>query len=166
MKSIARIVFVFFLLFLVSFLPVLTSTAKASEVFWAPLRGSQEVPPVATLTTGDAYFRVNRRSDSIDVRVDVRRGVGITQAHIHCAPAGQNGGVVVWLAGLLQGGGHDIDGRWIGSASFDSGAIVNAACGATIAQLVQAMRSGQAYVNVHSADHPAGVVRGQIRPMR
>jgi hypothetical protein len=35
--------------------------------------------------------------------------------------------------------------------------------GKTIADLVTAMKMGEAYVNAHTVDHPGGATRGQIR---
>ena len=74
--------------------------------FKAKLRGKHEVPPVRTRTVGVAKFSVNRRLTRIafDVHVRVRgRDVGLlgaAGAHIHCAPAGENGPAVAFLPEL------------------------------------------------------------------
>ena len=143
----------------------LAVTADAKELFKARLDGGQEVPPVLTNTSGNAFFRLDNAGHSIEIQLRVRDGVDITQAHIHCAPAGVNGPVVVFLAGLISVG-QDIDGKWIGSASFDDDNIGDTNCGETIAELADAMRSGDTYVNVHSVANPGGEVRGQVYPTR
>lgn len=144
----------------VSLLPI---TAVASgNAFKADLSGAQEVPPVVTQTSGDAKFRVNADESEIAVDLTVTGGeglLGVAGAHIHCAPAGQNGPVVAFLAGVYPGG---LDGDLRIRLTINNGNIINPACGATIGELVQSFRAGMAYVNVHSIANPGGVVRGQI----
>ena len=143
---------------------VYAGMANADELFKATLTGDQEVPPVGpviTDTTGKAFFRLNKAEDEIEIQLHVNDGVRITQSHIHCAPAGVNGPVVVFLAGL-HGAGLDIDGKWVSNATIKTTSIVNTACGATVSALAASMRAGNTYANVHSVAHPAGVVRGQI----
>lgn len=136
-------------------------TANAKELFKATLSGDQEVPSVATDTTGRALLRLNKAETEIGFQLHVNDGVGITQAHIHCAPVGVNGPVVAFLAGLNPVG-YDVDGKWVSNATITDDSIVDPACGATVSALAESMRDGEAYVNVHSVDEPAGVVRGQI----
>ena len=139
--------------------------ANAKELFKATLTGAQEVPPVSSDASGKAFLRVDNSETEIEIQLHVSEGQGITQAHIHCAPVGQNGSVVVFLAGL-HSAGLDIDGKWISNAVITAGSIVNAACGATIAELVEAMRDGDTYVNVHSIANASGEIRGQIAPTK
>lgn len=130
----------------------------------ADLSGAEEVPnPVETDTTGTAKFKV--RGDTIEFKLDIRNADGIlgaAGAHIHCASAGANGPVVAFLAGVVPGG---FDGTVELDATLTAANIVNPACGADIASLVESMRAGNTYVNVHSIDFPGGEVRGQIRPL-
>ncbi len=131
--------------------------------FRADLSGAEEVPPVETDTTGTAKFKV--RGDSIEFKLDIKNAdniLGAAGAHIHCAPAGENGPVVAFLAGAVPGG---FDGRVKLAGTLTADNIVNPACGTDIAELVDSMRAGDTYVNVHSADVPSGEVRGQIRPL-
>jgi hypothetical protein len=129
-------------------------------VFKARLSGANEVPPVETETTGKAKFVA--RGDSIDFELEVEDAddvFGAAGAHIHCAPAGENGPVVAFLAGPVTGG---FDGSVEVEATLTAANITDPACGADIAGLVESMRQGRTYVNVHSTPHPGGVVRGQI----
>lgn len=138
------------------------SIAHADELFKATLTGDQEVAPVDTGTTGRAYLWLNKAETQIDFQLHVTDGQRITQSHIHCAPAGVNGPIVVFLAGL-HAAGLDINGKWIGNATITDASIVNTMCGATVAELAASMRNGNTYVNVHSIANPGGVVRGQIK---
>ena len=129
-------------------------------VFKARLSGANEVPPVETETTGKAKFVA--RGDSIDFELEVEDAddvFGAAGAHIHCAPAGENGPVVAFLAGPVTGG---FDGSVEVEATLTAANITDPACGADIAGHVESMRQGRTYVNVHSTAHPNGVVRGQI----
>jgi hypothetical protein len=67
-------------------------------------------------------------------------------AHIHEAPMGQNGPVIVPLA-------KTADNVW----SVPAGAKL------TDAQL-QSLKSGNLYINVHSVANKGGEIRGQLKP--
>lgn len=141
-----------------------TSTAYGTGAlnFRVPLSGDEEVPPVATDTTGMALLRVDREQTEIRYRLTIRDAtdiLAVAGAHLHCAPAGQNGPVVAFLAGQSAGG---YDGTVEMRATLTDANITNVACGATVAELVQSMLAGQVYVNVHSTANPGGEVRGQV----
>ena len=131
--------------------------------FRADLTGDEEVPvPVDTDTTGEAEFEVNRDRTRIDFELEVEDGERILAgpgAHLHCGAFGENGPVILFIAGGVPVG---FDGDVEISGSWNDGNIVNAACGATIADVVDSMIDGGTYVNVHSAANPAGEIRGQV----
>ena len=60
--------------------------AEASELLKATLTGDQEVPPVATDTTGKVFIMLNRDETAMEFHLHVSDGVRIQQGHIHCAP--------------------------------------------------------------------------------
>lgn len=140
-------------------------TPRPRSCFKATLSGDQEVPPVDTDTEGSTFLRLNGGESEIEFQLHVSDGVGIAMGHIHCGDVGVNGPVVVFLAGFNPGG-YDVDGKWVSNATITDANIVDrtSTCGATLSALVESMRDGHAYVNVHSLAHPAGVVRGQIEP--
>jgi hypothetical protein len=135
--------------------------ANADELFKATLTGDQEVPPVITDTTGKALLILNQAKTELEFQLHVNDGVRITQSHIHCAPVGVNGPIVVFLAGRHDAG-LDVDGKWVSNATITDTSIVNTACGETLSELAESMRAGNTYVNVHSVAHPSGVIRGQV----
>jgi hypothetical protein len=137
--------------------------AKNAANFRVELSGENEVPPVITETSGTALFHVNQQLTEITVMLDISNAdnaLGAAGAHLHCAPAGANGPVVAFLAGAFSPG---YDGSVQLRATLNDGNVTNAACGATIAELVGSMLDGQVYVNVHSSAWPGGVVRGQVQ---
>ena len=108
------------------------------------LSGSQEVPPVTTSATGSGTITV-AADQSISGKITTT-GVKGTAAHIHVSPAGTNGPVVVTLT-------KDGENGW---AVGPGGKLQDAH--------YQAFKDGNLYVNVHSAAHPDGEIRGQIKP--
>ena len=148
-------------LLLATMLTALAAAAHAGDKFRAELSGDEEVPPVTTDTSGDFRFDFDDFEGTGSYRLKVLDGVRVSQAHIHCAPAGLNGPVIIFLAGF-HNSGWDVDGKWIDNATVTDANIVNSACGATLADIVENMRDGNTYVNVHTAANPGGEVRGQI----
>ena len=149
---------------------VVSHTASADDLkFTATLEGAQEVPPVITGTEGQFRIRFNEALTEADFRLKVRDGVAITQAHLHCAPAGVNGPVLAFLFGFVPGG-FDVDGELADFTLTDANiAAVGTDCVPSIgmainnlADLAQAMLDGNIYVNVHSVANPPGEVRGQV----
>ncbi len=135
---------------------------SGTVVFRADLSGANEVPPVVTDTSGRAKLKVDLDEGTIDFDLRVDDGsalLAVAGAHLHCAPAGVNGPVVAFLAGVVPGG---VSGRLRIQATVNGANIINPACGATVLELVDSILAGQVYVNVHSAAFPGGVVRGQL----
>lgn len=142
-----------------------TSTTQAGPAanFRVVLTGDQEVPPVETETSGTALLHVNGDWSSIRFELKIEDGAGILGAagsHLHCAPAGANGTVVVFLAGMSPPG---FDGDVLIRGTLTDASIIDDACGATIAELVNSIYDGDVYINVHSKANPGGEIRGQIQ---
>ncbi|HET9446835.1 MAG TPA: CHRD domain-containing protein [Steroidobacteraceae bacterium] len=119
-----------------------------SQIFAADskvtLTGKEEVPAVETAATGTGTITVGA-DKSISGSVTTK-GVEGVAAHIHHAPAGKNGPPIVPLE-------KTGDGVW----SVPKGSKL------TDEQLA-AYKAGELYVNVHSAAHKGGEIRGQIKP--
>ena len=147
----------------------LVGMAEAEGTFVAALSGANEVPTVETNTSGRARIVFNADDTETSFQLQVRQGVSITQAHIHCAPAGVNGPIVVFLAGL-NAQGYNVDALfpWIfGATLTDTSVIPRTAEECPIAinnlrDLIALIRAGNAYVNVHSIANTGGEVRGQL----
>ena len=122
----------------------LASASAGAQVMQVALAGAQEVPPVTTSASASGTIAVAADlaiSGSINTT-----GVEGTMAHIHKAPAGQNGPVVVPMV-------KTADNVW----SIPAGAKL------TEAQY-QDLKDGNLYINVHSAAHKGGEIRGQLKP--
>ncbi len=134
--------------------------------FRAHLTGAEEVPPVQTSGKGDSVFHVSGDERTIHYKVKVSNlSSGVTGAHLHCAPKGQNGPVVVPLNNPTMSMGST-SGMWSdGTITESQIATAGATCNPNIRtapHLVQAMREGMIYANVHTTQYPNGEVRGQL----
>jgi hypothetical protein len=141
-------------------------TAQADERnFRAHLQGKQEVPAVESRAQGQANFKVRRDGTSIHYQLNVANIDDITQAHIHLAPAGTNGPIVVWLfpsappATLVPDRFQGV----LAAGVITEANLVGPLAGQMLSALIDAIEAGNTYVNVHTSDHMAGEIRGQIR---
>src|SRR5574341_1670819 len=135
----------------------LPALGQGSQVFRAEMSGAEEVPPNTSVATGRVKLRANPELTAIDFELEIRDATNILSAagaHLHCGVRGVNGPVVAFLAGAVPGltGGAPggFDGRVEVRAVLTVDNITNTSCGATIADLVQAMRDGRVYANAHS----------------
>jgi hypothetical protein len=143
------------------------------------LKGANENPPNASRARGVAIFKVSKDGSSIDYRLIVAKINNPFQAHIHMAPAGVNGPIVVWLfpstapaPGPLGVG--RVDGL-IAKGTITSANLVGPLAGKTLKDLLDAITNSNTYVNVHTndgvapvtntpGDIPGGEIRGQLGP--
>jgi hypothetical protein len=95
--------------------------------------------------------------------VNVQNATAITQAHIHVAPRGQNGGIIVDLY-LVPAGVTSVNvaNGTLAEGTFRRINFRGAFAGVSMDSLRALMRAGNTYVNVHSTSNPAGLVRGQL----
>jgi hypothetical protein len=113
----------------------------------AALSGAEEVPPANPEGTGTSHVFLIPETNEVCFTITVANiTLPATAAHIHVGEAGVAGDVVVPLA-----------------PPGESGAVGGCTTGVDPA-VIQAIMDNPAgyYVNVHNADFPDGVVRGQL----
>jgi hypothetical protein len=140
--------------------PLLSRTAPPAANLVAPLAGSQEVPPVATHATGVAKFQLSKDGTELSYKLIVANVENVTQAHIHLGPRGANGGVVAFLFGFVSGG--VTQNGILAEGVITASNLIGALGGQSLTDLLDEAARGNAYVNVHTAAHPGGEIRGQI----
>ena len=127
--------------------------------------GSEEVPANSSLAQGQAMFQLSDDGTTLSYKLIVANIENVTQSHIHLAPTGSNGGVVVWLypsappSQLIPGRSQGV----LAEGEITSADFVNALAGMSMDDLLGHLRSGNAYVNVHTTQFPPGEIRGQVR---
>lgn len=136
----------------------------------AVLTSDQEVPAVESPATGTASFAIDPRGN-VHYSLAVSNVQNPTQAHIHQGAPGENGPPVVWLHPGSEPAQEPrrIAGRFDGvlhHGTFSENDFVGPLAGQGIQALVDAVGATEAYVNVHTEQHPGGEIRGQITPFQ
>jgi hypothetical protein len=130
----------------------------------AHMTGREEVPAKDTKAQGQTNFQVSGEGDAIGYKLIVANIENVLQAHIHLGPAGSNGPIVAWLypsappAQLIPGRSQGVLNEGVITAS----SLVGPLAAQPLSALLDAMRAGNTYVNVHTSQFPPGEIRGQI----
>jgi hypothetical protein len=132
-------------------------TAYANDLkFTAELTGAQERPtPVQTEGEGEAKFESDGTSVAFELKWKNLSSPAFA-AHIHCGGREEAGPVGVTLFAGTVGSEGEVQGSF---TAPDSG---NACGWDDLADVLEAMATGGAYVNVHSTQFPGGEIRGQV----
>jgi hypothetical protein len=136
----------------------MTSAAYAQDKlkFEAELSGAAERPtPVQTEGVGEAKFESDGTSVEFELKWDDLSSPAIS-AHIHCGGPEETGPVGV----TLFAGAMDTEGEVQGT--FTTPDPENACGWEDLDDVLGAMAAGDAYVNVHTTQHPGGEIRGQV----
>jgi hypothetical protein len=123
---------------------VAASVALQAADIKVHLVGAEETPAVTTSANGDGTISIGAdKSVSGSVKTT---GVEGTAAHIHTGAFGVAGPPIIPLT-------KGANGTW------------SVAAGAKLSdEQYAAYKAGNLYVNVHSAAHPGGEIRGQLKP--
>jgi hypothetical protein len=123
---------------------IAASGIAAAEDVKVSLTGAEEVPAVTTAATGSGTISIAK---DYTVSGSVKTaGLEGTAAHIHAAAVGQSGPPVITLA-------KGEAGVW----TVPGGSKLTP-------EQYEAFKAGNLYVNVHSAAHKPGEIRGQLKP--
>jgi L-serine deaminase len=134
------------LLIALTVLALASVAADGGRTFTTTLSGAAEVPPADPDGSGTATITLNYGQGTVCWEITVSNiTLPATAAHIHEAPVGVAGPVVVPLSA------PDASGSSSGCATVDR---------TEIKDIIQ--HPEEYYVNVHNADYPGGAVRGQL----
>ena len=128
--------------------PTTAYAQQQSQTFTAKLSGKDEVPPVNTQATGMAQFQLSSDGKEISYDLTAINLNGFMMAHIHQGKAGENGQPVAPLS--------------MGKGKITSSDLKGPLAGKQISDLVDLMKNGGAYVNIHTQQNQNGEIRGQI----
>jgi len=148
----------------------------ADSVFKANMDGAQCLPePVKTTATGAVELRLSADGKTISYKITLDKLLNPSQADLHFGSPSQNGQSVVklWPQGNAAGKRGEFTGVLV-EGSFDAGDFVGPMTGSTMAEFIEEIRAGNAYVNVHTydgvdppysgpGDYRSGEIRGQLK---
>jgi len=152
------------------------SVHAAETVFTASLDGAQNLPePVKTPASGVVEMRLSADGKSLQYKVTVEKITNVNAADLHLGSASQNGPLVAKL--WPKSGGAAKQGEFSGTlaeGTLDGGDLVGPLGGSPLADLVEQLREGSVYVNLHTSDgmnppesgpgdHRLGEIRGQLK---
>lgn len=136
--------------------------------------------PADSRAQGQAIFRVSDDGSTVEFRLIASNINNVIMSHIHCGVFGANGPIRMWLypeigtsgaPGPSGAGRHD---GVLATGTFSpTGVVCPASAVGTDMPLLDAMRAGLTYVNVHTndgvgstntgpGDFPGGEIRGQL----
>jgi hypothetical protein len=139
-------------------LPATANAAPArTNLFIAHLVSDQETPPNASPAQGEVIMHLNA-DGTVSYRLIVANITNVFMAHIHVAPRGVPGPIKQWLYPSSGPPPQLRPGRTDGTLAQGTFMPTPA--------LLAAIENGDAYVNVHTLQHPGGEIRGQLRASR
>lgn len=159
------------------FAVVLTGTGPilAADSFGARLRGFEEVPAISTEGQGFLFASLNDSETILTYSlVYFNLESNVTQAHIHIAQSGVNGGIVLFFCtNLAPPAGvpappacpNGVGFQTVNGSLTAANVVTQAAQGigaGEFAEVIHAMKAGASYANVHTTTFPGGEIRGQI----
>ncbi|MDB5936332.1 MAG: hypothetical protein JWQ01_3676 [Massilia sp.] len=147
------------------------STAHAAVTnHTTTLSGANESPPNTSPGTGNVTLLVNDTANSMTLHVDFS-GLAYpsTASHIHCCTAAPGTAGVATMVPSFPGfplnvtsGTYDMTFDLLSASTYNPAFIT--AAGGTVAlaeaELINGIRAGEAYLNIHSTVYPAGEIRG------
>jgi CHRD domain len=137
------------------------NTASAQQQhFSAKLSGTSEVPPITSKSSGVATFDLNAADTQMKYTLNVTDIDHVIAAHIHKGKSTENGPIVVNLFIPAKATGK-VSGT-LAQSSINSTSLIGPLQGKQMPDLINLIKTGQAYVNVHTTQNPPGEVRGQV----
>jgi CHRD domain len=149
-----------------------TSADEGGTSLRASLSGFQESPP--KLSPGSGTFTATLFNDHLNYKLTYSGlSSSALQAHIHFGQRAVSAGIFIWLcqtasnpsptAGtpMCPAGGGTVTGTANAASVLKvSGQTLNSG---NFNDAIAIIRSGEAYVNVHTTNFPGGEIRGQVQ---
>ncbi len=135
-----------------------TNSYAQNEKYRAKLDGNNEVPAVNTTSEGVINFKT--KGDMLTWKMNVTGMSAATGAHIHQGKIGENGNAVVDLLKVSKQ--KDTANGMVMRGNVTDSSLTGPMAGKTIADLKSAMGKGDMYVDIATASHLDGEIRGQI----
>jgi len=154
--------------------PTQAQNVVGVESLQAELSSFSQVPAVVTNGSGEFRAVINTDGTISFSLTYVNMSSSVTQAHIHFGASKTNGGIMVFLCGGSYGApACPASGTITGTLTAADVSLLPASNGDSVipqgitpgdlAGMLEAIRTGDAYVNVHTINFPSGELRGQVQ---
>jgi hypothetical protein len=141
--------------------PLSNEVPEAHPAFVAEMTGFEEVPGAATRAKGVFGAQVSSDGNTVYYTITLTDSSSqLVAAHLHLAPRGEAGPVVVPLC-ATPAKPCQTEGV-VSSGSFTSGDFIGPFANDVLSRLISEAMNGMVYVNVHSTKYAAGEARGQL----
>ena len=129
--------------------------------FNASINGKNSIPEKDTKAVGEVIVNISKDELTVHYKVTVANIKNVTASHFHMAPPGSNAGVVVPLfanpnpqpSGPMNG--------VMAEGDITASDVIGALAG-DLAGFIEAVRSGNIYINIHTMQNPGGEIRGNL----
>jgi len=138
-------------------------TGEAADEFHATLSGGHVVPPVATEASGKAEFELEA-DGTLSFELEVANIDNVTAAHIHAGAFGEAGPILATLYFNPATASFTETEEVAEGTLADDDLTPNGDFDGSVGGLLDLLRSGAAFVDVHTSGQPAGELRGQVVP--
>ena len=137
------------------------STGFAAETSFTTVMGpGYEVTRHKTPASGTATFKLSKDGKELSYQLRVKKILNANATNIHRGKIGINGPPLVEL---FTGARKGTFSGMLAEGVITDKDLLGDLQGKTLADLVQVMRSGEAYVNVYTDAFADGEIRGQIQ---
>jgi len=142
-----------------------------AEPIHAHPNGYNEIPTLSSPARGEFNARINKEETEITYELSYSGfPTAVQQAHIHLGRRAFNGGIMVFLCSNLANPPAGTQacptpaGTITGTLTAANviGPVGQGIAPGEFAEVIQAIRVGAAYVNIHSAQFPGGEIRDQV----
>lgn len=140
---------------------VLDVRANNGYQFNASLKGKYSVPANDSKGAGQAIVRISKDESKIHYKLITANIENVLFAHFHMAPAGSNGGVVTTLY-FNENPQPSGPANGVLAEGYIMADDVTGALSGDLDGLIDAIRNGMIYINVHTTSVPSGELRGQL----
>ena len=137
-----------------------TGYAFMEKTFKAKLTSKEETKAPVSKASGKAEFKLSKDGKSLSYKLHVKNIMDANGAHIHMAKKGEDGPPVV---GLFSGEKKGKFSGILAQGTVMDKDLIGPLQGKTITDLVNTIKAGEAYVNVHTNANPDGEIRGQLK---
>lgn len=145
---------------------------KEPRHFRTRLSGAEEVPVRVTDGRGKLKLKLSKDGTELEYTLKVDDINNVVASHIHLAPVGVNGPIVVFLFGPVAPGGGPAHGE-LATGTITAANLIGPLTGHPLSDLMAAIEADTAYANVHTndgvaptntgpGDFPGGEIRGQV----